>query len=188
MITQDTQADLYRYSKKTDIKSFIKFWRHPGFRFIYCFRRYKSAKKYTPEWFIFKFLHRRYFIKYGIQIPVQVEIGMGLMLPHFGSIVMNSNSKVGKNCNILQNVTLGNTKRGNKSGAPTIGDCVYIGPSATVVGGITIGDNVLIAANTFVNFDVPSNSIVIGNPAKIIPKENATEGYINNIFKIDINN
>ncbi len=47
-----------------------------------------------------------------------------------------------------------------------------------IVGKIKIGNNVLIAANSYVNFDVPDNSIVIGNPGKIIHRENATEGYI----------
>lgn len=60
-----------------------------------------------------------------------------------------------------------------------MGDCVWIGINSTVVGKVTIGDNVLIAPNTFVNFDVPSNSIVIGNPAKIISDTNAADGYIN---------
>ena len=47
-----------------------------------------------------------------------------------------------------------------------------------IVGKISIGNNVLVAANSYVNFDVPDNSIVLGNPAKIIHKDNATEGYI----------
>jgi serine O-acetyltransferase len=51
------------------------------------------------------------------------------------------------------------------------------------VGKIVIGDNVLIAPNSYVNFDVPSHSIVIGNPAKIISRNNPTEGYINKIPK-----
>jgi serine O-acetyltransferase len=121
-------------------------------------------------------------VKYSIQIPISVQIGEGLLLPHFGGIVINSKSAIGNNCNILQNVTLGNTKRGQKKGAPLIGNNVYIGPSATVVGGITVGNNVLIVANSFVNFDVPNDSIVIGNPAKIISRENAVDGYINNTY------
>jgi len=49
-----------------------------------------------------------------------------------------------------------------------------------IVGNVTIGDDVLIAPLTYVNFDVPAHSIVMGNPGKIIPRDNATEGYINN--------
>ena len=46
-------------------------------------------------------------------------------------------------------------------------------------GEMALGRNVLIAPNAYVNFDVPDNSIVIGNPGKIIHKENATQDYIN---------
>ena len=57
---------------------------------------------------------------------------------------------------------------------------MWIGTNAVVVGKITIGDDVLIAPGAFVNFDVPPHSIVVGNPAKIISRENATEKYIEN--------
>ena len=67
---------------------------------------------------------------------------------------------------------------GKKPGAPKLGDCVFVGINSTVLGGVTIGDDVMIAPNTFVDQDVPSHSIVIGNPCKIIPKENATAKYI----------
>jgi len=66
-----------------------------------------------------------------------------------------------------------------KQGTPNIGNKVWIGTNAVIVGKITIGDDVLIAPNAYVNFDVPSHSIVIGNPGKIHFRNNATEGYIN---------
>jgi virginiamycin A acetyltransferase len=65
-------------------------------------------------------------------------------------------------------------------GDTVVGNDVWIGINSTLVGKITIGNDVLIAPNSFVNFDVPDHSIVVGNPAKIIHKENATENYINN--------
>ena len=71
-----------------------------------------------------------------------------------------------------------------KKAPVVIGDNVWIGANAVIVGKINIGNNVLIAPLSYVNFDIPSNSIVIGNPAKIIPRENATEGYIENAIKI----
>ena len=114
------------------------------------------------------------------EIPRQVQIGEGLYLGHLGPRYINQDVIIGKNCNINQNVTIGQENRGKRKGTPTIGDEVWIGANAVIVGKITIGNNVLIAPNTFVNFDVPSNSIVIGNPAKIIPNDKATEGYINN--------
>lgn len=69
---------------------------------------------------------------------------------------------------------------GKNQGFPVIGDEVWIGTNAVIVGGITIGNNVLIAPNAYVNFDIPENSVVMGNPGKIYESENATEGYINN--------
>lgn len=67
-------------------------------------------------------------------------------------------------------------KRGKRAGTPLIGNKVYIASGAVIVGKIKIGSNVLIAANSFVNFDVPDNSIVVGT--KIIPNVDATKGYI----------
>ena len=90
--------------------------------------------------------------------------------------------KIGDDCNVAAGVTIGQENRGKRKGAPTIGNKVWIGTNAVVVGNVTIGDNVLIAPNVYVNFDVPSNSIVIGNPGKIIPnRHDATEGYCHNL-------
>lgn len=86
---------------------------------------------------------------------------------------------LGKNINIATGVTIGQESRGKRKGCPTIGDNVWIGTNSVIVGNIKIGNDVLVAPLTFVNFDVPDHSIVIGNPAKIISKGNATEGYIN---------
>ncbi len=66
-----------------------------------------------------------------------------------------------------------------RQGTPVIGNEVWIGINAAIVGKITIGDDVLIAPNRYVNCDVPSHSIVFGNPCIIKHRENATEGYIN---------
>jgi serine O-acetyltransferase len=70
--------------------------------------------------------------------------------------------------------------KGKRKGYPTIGNCVHIGINATVVGNINIGDDVIIAAGAFVNHDVPSYSICIGNPCRVIPRYGATDGYIIN--------
>lgn len=85
------------------------------------------------------------------------------------------------NCNIHKGVTIGQENRGKRQGTPIIGDNVWIGMNVTIVGNIKIGNDVLIAPNTYLNCDVPSHSIVLGNPARIIVKDNATSEYINNI-------
>ncbi|WP_425440669.1 hypothetical protein [Pontibacter mucosus] len=60
-----------------------------------------------------------------------------------------------------------------------MGDNVWIGTGSVIVGNVRIGSNVLIAPNAFVNVDVPDNSLVVGNPCKILEKEAPCEGYIN---------
>jgi serine O-acetyltransferase len=173
----EVKADLYRYQKKKGIYQFIKaIIRIPGFRWMVLFRLHQKSKIKL----FYRILLHKYGIKYGFIIGRDVQIGGGLYLPHLGSIVINNSSIIGQNCNILQGVTIGHTQRGNKMGSPQIGNNVYIGPNAVLVGKINIGNNVLIAPLAYVNVDVPANSIVIGNPARIISKMNATEGYINN--------
>ena len=131
-------------------------------------------------YFFWRILLQRYQIKYGYQIYPKTQIGAGLYLGHWGALVINPLAKIGKNCNIAQGVTIGQQNRGKKAGYPTIGNEVWIGTNAVIVGNIHIGNNVLIAPNSYVNFDVPDNSIVIGNPAQIISNDEATKDYINN--------
>lgn len=114
-----------------------------------------------------------------IQIPTGTNIKSGLYLGHHGTVIINPKTIIGKNCNIATGVTIGQENRGARKGCPSIGDNVWIGANSVIVGKITIGNDVLIAPLTFVNFDVPSHAIVIGNPARIIKKTNATKGYIN---------
>lgn len=100
---------------------------------------------------------------------------------HAYNITINPHAVIGSNCNIHKGVVIGQTNRGIKKGVPTIGNCVWIGINAAIGGGIKIGDDVLIAPNSFVNIDVPSHSVVFGNPCIIKHREWATEGYIDNI-------
>ena len=88
---------------------------------------------------------------------------------------------LGNNVNLHKGCTIGRVNRGDV-GSPHIGDNVFIGINATVVGNIHIGNDVLIAPNSYVNTNVPDHSVVIGNPAVIHHKENATSGYVN--FKV----
>lgn len=180
------RSDYYRYTKSNSSWHMIYYlFASPGFKFTFFYRICSRYKKNTILGFFAYLFYRRYSIKYGFQIPTSVKIDNGLFLPHFGFIVINGGCKIGKNCNILQGVTLGNTKGGKNPGTPTLGNEVYIGPSATIVGGVTIGNRVLVAPNAYINFDVPDDSIVMGNPAKIISRQNATENYINNLYRND---
>lgn len=120
---------------------------------------------------------------YGLEISYGANIGEGLYLGHAFNITVNPNAVIGKNCNLHRGVLIGQENRGRRKGAPTIGDRVWIGVNAAVVGNINIGDDVLIAPLSYVNCDVPSHSIVLGNPCVVKHKDNATEDYIINQVK-----
>lgn len=120
--------------------------------------------------------------KTGIDFLGNANFGDGLIIGHWGRIIINGNAKFGNEIMITHGVTIGRDIRGKRQGFPTFGNRICIRTNSTVVGNITIGDDVLIAPNTFVNFDVPSHSVVIGNPASIHHKLNATEGHIGRIY------
>ncbi|QDP85528.1 serine acetyltransferase [Chryseobacterium sp. SNU WT5] len=178
------QKDFYRESGKW--LSTFQIWKKcfsPNLHFIYLLRTTQKYAKSTFLGKIWRLILRHYQIKYGFQIYPETEIGEGLYLGHWGALVINPKVKIGKNCNIAQGVTIAQANRGKNEGVPTIGDEVWIGPNAVIVGNITIGDNVLIGPNAYVNCDIPSNTVVVGNPASFTINEKATSGYINH--KID---
>jgi serine O-acetyltransferase len=105
-----------------------------------------------------------------IQLPVAAKIGPGLYLPHLGTIVVGSGSVVGRNCTIAHGVTIGHAGGRSRTGRgnPVIGDRVYIGPGAIVIGPITIGNDALIGAGAVVVKSVPPRGVVAGNPARLL--------------------
>ena len=121
--------------------------------------------------------HYRY--QLGIAISFVSEIGSGFYIGHFGGIVVYPQCQIGKNCNLSQGVTLGITHRGKNKGYPTIGDNVYIGPGAKIIGSVNIGKHVAIGANCVVTKDVPDNAVVVGIPGKVISYE-GSHGYVCN--------
>lgn len=125
-------------------------------------------------------LHK-YNRKYGLEIYSE-NIGSGFYIGHPHDVTINKDVVIGKNCNVHKGVTIGAENRGIRKGAPTIGNNVWIGVNATVVGKIKVGDDVLIAPNTYVNCDIPSHSLAFGNPCVVKEKDFATEDYITNII------
>lgn len=102
-----------------------------------------------------------------VWIPPQVTLGKDFHIIHAeGSLSIHPDVVIGDRCGVMHNVTIGTNMRG---GAPVIGDDVFIGVNATVLGPIRIGDRVRIAANTAVTTNVPSDSVVVGSPARIYP-------------------
>ncbi len=141
-----------------------------------CFRRVQEKKGIIK--FINKIVYKISARLAGVELPFSAKIGGGLYIGHPFAITVNPAVKMGRFCCIHKGATLGQENRGTRKGAPTIGNKVWIGINAIIVGNVTIGDDVLIAANSFVNCDVPSHSVVYGNPCIIKHRDNATEGYI----------
>ena len=114
---------------------------------------------------IVKFIFDRKSKSLGFTIPINV-FGKGLSIAHYGTIVVNKNSKVGANCRIHVCVNIGSSPGSIKS--PVIGSGCYIGPGAKIYGDIFIGDNVSIGANAVVNGNYPDGSVISAANSKIM--------------------
>ena len=176
------KADFFRYEGDLSYRSFQRAYRNTGFHYTIFFRLSFSTNKYSPLGIYSRRMYRKLSFKYGYQIPRITKIGGGMRISHYGPLLINSKTQIGNNCYLSHNITIGETKRGEKKGSPVFGDKVWIGPGAVIVGKVVIGDNVLISPNSYVNTDIPSNSLVMGNPARAIYKEDATEDYITNVY------
>ena len=165
-------ADITRYRGKPETYIWI-------FLFLY---RKASLASFAPLKLIYKALFRLWANRRGLEISASQQIGGGLYLGHAYNII-NCRAKIGRNCNIHKGVVIGQVNRGSRKGYPTIGDRVWIGINSAIVGNVTIGDDVLIAPNSYVNVDIPSHSIVFGNPCIIKHRDWATVGYVNNIVE-----
>lgn len=102
-----------------------------------------------------------------MDIDPQAEIGGGLYIGHIGGVHINPGAVLGKNCDLAHRVTIGASAMG-RGGLPVLGDDVYVGTGATLVGKIRIGDGAKIAANTLVITNVPAGATVMGVPGRII--------------------
>lgn len=142
----------------------------------YCFKYIEVLRKsdyYSNHQNLFLRLYGKYLkmkchklsVKLGFYIPKDV-FGPGLYIPHFGSIIVNPNSKIGSNCQINNNVVIGQVN----GKCPRIGNNVFIGSGAVICGDITVGDNVWIGANSVVTKDIVDGVMAAGVPARIICK------------------
>jgi serine O-acetyltransferase len=109
--------------------------------------------------------HHFWSVVVGADIPLNVKIGGGLLIPHPNGIVINDNVEIGVNCIIFQQVTIGTR---NVLNSPKIGGHVDIGAGAKIIGDLRIGDHAKIGANAVVLSDVPEGKTAVGIPAKII--------------------
>lgn len=156
------------------------FRRQPEWRFIVAYRKFQANRDNILGIY---YRHKLNSIEHrtGIHIENNPNFGKGIIIGHYGRIIINGNTKFGDQIYITHGVTIGQNATGKRKGAPVIGNRVRIGANATIVGNVRIGSDVMIAPNSFVNIDVPDHSVVVGNPCVIHYKENATKGYLGEI-------
>jgi serine O-acetyltransferase len=113
----------------------------------------------------------------NIQIPASASIGPGLMIAHTGYIVLSATTVMGHHCTLTQGVTIGHAGGGGAAVnvSPVVGDRVYIGPGAALIGPIVIGDDALIGVGAIVTSDVPPRGVAVGNPARVISMKGSFE-------------
>ncbi len=104
------------------------------------------------------------------EISPGARIGPGFLLMHRHGVMIGPAS-IGRNCVVHQNVTIGQRVARGDRGVPTIGDDVWIGTGATLIGAITVGDGVTIAAGTVLSRDVPARCLVGGNPGRVLARD-----------------
>lgn len=121
---------------------------------------YKKGMRITA-----KIIQNRNIKKHGCDIGFQAEIGSGFAIGHSVGVVITGDAIIGKNCTIMSGVTIG-AKKGKNEGAPIIGENVYIGTGAKIVGKCVVGNDVIIGANAVVIKDIKANSIAVGIPAE----------------------
>lgn len=181
---KNLRADVFRYRGSCDLRAFVAaYLGDPGFRFTYYLRKLSFYSPKRKSFGILGYVYNRllvhhYRFKYGFEISPMTRIGPGLYIGHFGGVVISPHAVLGSNVNIAQGVTIGSTSIGPRLGAPTLGDRVWVGANAIIVGKINIGNDVLIGPGAYVYFDVPANAVVLGNPG-IIVSNSGSAGYIN---------
>ncbi|ALJ00978.1 serine acetyltransferase [Rufibacter tibetensis] len=129
---------------------------------------YVSQRKKTKLLFFPYLILYRVFVEWmmGFELPWTTRVGPGLRVYHGQSTVINKATVIGRNCTIRHSTTIGNSKA--EGASPVIGNNVEIGSNVCIIGNINIGDNVVIGAGSIVVKSLPSNSVVVGNPAKVL--------------------
>jgi serine O-acetyltransferase len=178
-IKEDFSRYQHRLREPISLQDKIYNWHFKRFDKLFCFQKklrfvefYNYQKDnssiifklyYVMLYYIALRKYRNYGYKLGFSIYKNC-IEEGLFITHYGTIIINKNVKIGKQCTLNAEINIGE----HKGGCPQIGNNCYIGPGAKLFGNITIGNNVEIGANAVVNKSCPDNVVIAGVPAKIV--------------------
>lgn len=139
----------------------------PSRRLLRSIRDYQGAPGRPHLRMLAVLRHRFWSLITGTDIPLNASLGGGLLMPHPNGIVIHPDVKIGPNCLIFQQVTLGT---GGRPGLPVLEGHVDIGAGAKILGGVRVGPGAKIGANAVVIDDVPADAVAVGVPARILDK------------------
>lgn len=151
-------------------------WTKPGFRAVATHRfgvwrmTVRCRLVRAPLGILYRWAFRRCRNVYGIELPYTVRLGRRVVFEHQGGIVVHGACHIGDDCIIRQNCTLGIRTMSDLDGAPRLADRVNVGAGAALLGRICVGNDASIGANAVVLTDVPSKCLAVGNPARLIDR------------------
>lgn len=175
-------ADLYyeaAYGGRRTARNRTRLWLfNPEFRCVASYRLRLAAQEVFARnkvlglvpLVLSALLRHRVLTRQHVHLSRGSQIGPGLYLMHAYGIMVGP-SRIGSNCVLHQNVTIGDQVAAGSNSVPVLGDNVWIGPGATITGDITIGDNVTVSAGTVMSKSVPSGCLVAGNPGRVIQRD-----------------
>jgi serine O-acetyltransferase len=164
----DWQADLARYPARPFLReqSIWPLWLYRrGRRMLEWRDGPLKSLAFKLYWLVYRIVETAS----GISLPLSAEIGPGLRIWHFGNVVIHGQVVMGANCTLHHGVTIGSRRA--RGPAPVLGDNVYVGAYAQILGDVRIGDHCKIGAMAVVLEDVPDGATAVGNPARIVNAE-----------------
>ena len=165
LIREDAQAAFERDPSADSVSDVTRF--SVGFRIVRAYRRqhwlYEHGLRSLALW-----LAMRSRVRYGADIHPAAQVGRRFTIDHGIGVVIGGTAVIGDDCLIYQGATLGMTGKHGGKRHPTLGNGVMVGAGSILLGAITVGDGALVGAGSVVVDDVPANTTVVGNPARVV--------------------
>ena len=165
LIREDAQAAFERDPSADSVSDIVRF--SVGFKIVRAYRRqhwlYEHGHRALALW-----LAMRTRVRYGADIHPAAQIGRRFTIDHGIGVVIGGTAIIGDDCLIYQNATLGMTGKHGGKRHPTLGSGVMVGAGSILLGAINVGDGVRVGAGSVVVDDVPANTTVVGNPARVV--------------------